>query len=114
MSLVKEQHLFALDVAKLFEYLHKNDIIFTLGEAYRTKEQQAIYVKQGLSKTSKSNHLRRLAIDLNFFIDGKLCFDKAKILHVGTFWEKLNLQNRWGGNFRSFVDVPHFERNVTF
>ena len=28
------------------------------------------------------------------------------------FGESLHPKNRWGGNFKSLVDCPHFERNV--
>ncbi len=48
----------------------------TGGELARTPEQQAIYVKTGRSKTLNSIHLKRCAIDLNFFKDGKIIWDK--------------------------------------
>ena len=41
----------------------------TGGELARTPEQQAIYFKTGRSKTMNSIHLKRCAIDLNFFKD---------------------------------------------
>jgi hypothetical protein len=75
-------------------------------------EQQAIYVKTGRSKTMKSIHLKRCAIDLNFFLNGKIIWDKATIAPLGAYWESLNVKNRWGGNFSNLVDCPHFERNV--
>jgi hypothetical protein len=31
---------------------------------------------------------------------------------LGAYWESLHPKNRWGGNFKSLVDCPHFERNV--
>jgi hypothetical protein len=31
---------------------------------------------------------------------------------VGVLPESLTPINRWGGNFKGFVDVPHFERGV--
>lgn len=82
----------------------------TGGELYRTPEQQQIYVNTGRSKTMNSNHLRRCAIDLNFFMDGKIVWDKAQLSPLGSYWESLSPKNRWGGNFKSLVDVPHFER----
>lgn len=59
-----------------------------------------------------SIHLKRCAIDLNFFKDGKIIWDKAVLASLGKYWESLHPKNRWGGNFRSLVDCPHFERNV--
>ena len=112
MSLVPEQAAFLLDVCRLIQYATSQGWTITGGELYRTLEQQQIHVKAGRSKTMNSNHLRRLAIDLNFFKDGKLVWDKNTIAPLGSDWETLHPKNRWGGNFRSLVDVPHFERNV--
>jgi hypothetical protein len=112
MSLSKEQADFLLDVCKLVQYSTEQGWMVTGGELYRTPEQQEIYLKTGRSKTMASNHLKRCAIDLNFFKDGKLVWDKAQIAPLGAYWENLNPKNRWGGNFKSLVDVPHFERNV--
>jgi hypothetical protein len=84
----------------------------TGGELARTPEQQAIYVKTGRSKTLNSIHLKRCAIDLNFFKDGQIIWDKSILAPLGAYWETLNPKNRWGGNFNSLVDCPHFERNV--
>ena len=112
MPLVNEQAEFLLDAVKLI--LKATEMGFTLtgGELYRTLEQQQIHFKNGRSKTMKSNHLRRCAIDLNFFKDGKLIYDKTLLQPIGDYWESLNPKNRWGGNWHSLVDVPHFERNV--
>lgn len=112
MSLSQEQATFLIDVCKLIQYATEQGWMVTGGELYRTPEQQEIYLKTGRSKTMASNHLKRCAIDLNFFKDGKLVWDKAQIAPLGAYWESLNPKNRWGGNFKSLVDVPHFERNV--
>ncbi len=112
MSLVKEQAAFLLDAAKLIQYATEQGFVVTGGELWRTPEQQQVYVKTGRSKTMKSNHLRRLAIDLNFFRADKIVANKAELATVGRYWESLNPANRWGGNFKSIVDTPHFERNV--
>ena len=112
MSLVQAQAEFLLDVGKLIKYATDSGWVVTGGELYRTPEQQEIYLKTGRSKTMASLHLKRCAIDLNFFRDGKLIWDKQQIAPLGAFWERLNPKNRWGGNFKSLVDVPHFERNV--
>lgn len=113
MSLVNEQAEFLIDVSRLIKFCAETGFVVTGGELYRTAEQQEIYVKTGRSKTMNSNHLKRCAIDLNFFKNGKLTWDKKDIAPVGKFWESLNEKNRWGGNFKTLVDVPHFERNVS-
>lgn len=112
MSLVTEQAAFLLDVCRLIPYATSLGFQVTAGEAFRTAEQQAIYVKTGRSKTLASNHLRRLALDLNFILDGQLCYDAKLLEPIGVFWESLHPKNRWGGHFQSFKDMPHFERNV--
>lgn len=110
MSMVNEQWLFLQDVAKLIVKAKEMGITLTGGELYRTAEQQKIYLETGKSKTANSQHMKRLAIDFNFFIAGELTYDKNKIRPLGAYWKSLSPANRWGGNFKSFTDVPHFER----
>lgn len=112
MSLVPEQAAFLLDVCKLIQHATQQGWTVTGGEMYRTLEQQKIHFDAGRSKTMNSQHIKRLAVDLNFFRDGQLIWDKNAIAPLGVFWEQLDSKNRWGGNFKSLVDVPHFERNA--
>jgi D-alanyl-D-alanine carboxypeptidase len=112
MSLVQEQAKFLKDVVKLLIKAEELDLVVTAGELYRTTEQQQIYVKTGRSTTMNSNHLRRCAIDLNFFKDGKLTYDLATLTPLGVYWKSLDPKNDWGGFWRSFKDVPHFERRT--
>ena len=109
--LVAEQAAFLLDLSHLIQHAREEGWVLTGGELWRSPEQQAIYLKSGRSKTMHSNHLRRCAIDLNFFWGGKLIWDVDLIRPIGNYWESLCPKNRWGGNFKGFVDVPHFERN---
>ena len=112
MSLVQEQQLFLLDVCRLIAFATKAGFAVTGGELYRTVEQQEIYMKTGKTKTMNSNHLKRCAIDLNFFMGGKLIYDIPQLKPIGDYWESLNKENSWGGNWNSFKAVPHFERRV--
>lgn len=117
MSLRNEQSLFVKDVIQLLLFIDNLGYEVTFGEVLRTEEQQEIYIRTGRSKTSNSMHLKKCAIDLNFFKDGNLV-DTPK--QVGKFWESLNKKNRWGGSWRgliengqsTFNDSPHFERQV--
>jgi len=110
MSLVAEQAAFLLDVGRLVQYATGQGWVVTAGEMYRTPEQQEIYVKTGRSKTMNSLHLMRLAIDLNFFRDGKIVWSKQELAPLGAYWESLHPLNSWGGNGRTLVDTPHFSR----
>ena len=112
MSLVTEQSKFLLDVCKLINYATEQGWTVTGGELHRTVEQQQIHVNAGRSKTMNSMHLKRCAVDLNFFKDGVLTWNREKLATIGNYWERLDPKNRWGGNFKTLVDVPHFERNV--
>ena len=112
MRLVAEQAAFLLDVCKLVAYATEQGFVVTGGELARTVEQQQIYVKTGRSKTMNSIHLKRCAIDLNFFRDGKLTYDIAALTPIGKYWESLHPKNQWGGFWKSFKDVPHFQRTV--
>ena len=112
MSLVQEQFLFIKDVAKLIQFCEKQGLVITAGEMFRPPEMQKIYVQTGRSKTMNSRHGQRCAIDLNFFKDGKLIYDIAVLRPVGEFWESLSPKNSAGMFWKSFKDVPHFERRV--
>jgi len=114
MSLVHQQNIFLLQVAELIRKAAELGFIVSGGELYRTAEQQAIHMKAGRSKTLNSQHLKRLAIDLNFFLptpDGALTltYDVEALRPLGEFWESLDPANRWGGKW-NFKDTPHFER----
>ncbi len=115
MSTIQEQSTFLLQVAELIHKAAALGFQVSGGELYRTSEQQALHIKNGRSTTMSSQHLKRLAIDLNFFKTGpdgqlRLTYDIEDIRPLGQFWENLDPANRWGGNWSSFKDVPHFER----
>jgi len=112
MSLSIQQQIFTQNVAKLILKANSLGINLTLGEAFRTEYQQAEHIRTGKSNTMNSNHLRRLAVDFNFFIKGELVYKHPFITELGDYWETLHPANRWGGNFRVFKDAPHFEMNV--
>lgn len=107
---VEAQAEFLLHVTALILKATEMGLVVTAGELYRTPEQQQIYLKTGRSKTMNSLHLQRRAVDLNFFKDGKLTYDKKVLAPLGAFWESLHPLNSWGGNGIKLVDTPHFSR----
>ena len=111
MKLSKHQQIFTTNIARLIVFANTQDIELTFGEAFRTEYQQEEHVRQGKSKTMNSNHLRRLAVDFNFLINGELTYDKDTLEVLGEYWELIDDKNRWGGNFPS-KDTPHFEMNI--
>jgi len=122
MTLREKQSVFAHNIAKLIEFAYKNGYEITLGEAYRTKSMQLLYfmgyklmvfcgslklVKtKHLSKTMKSKHLIRLAIDINLFKDGKYLTDKESFKPLAEYWKSLDEKNKcgyyWGWDFGHF------------
>jgi hypothetical protein len=107
--MIKKQWEFLKDISALIHFIAENGLTATGGELWRTKEQQSIYVKKGLSKTMNSLHLTRLAIDLNFFDTQGNLIECPQM--VGDYWETLSPENEWGGNW-SFKDYGHFQRNL--
>lgn len=115
MSLIREQSIFLMHVCELVKKASELGFAASGGELYRTPEQQALHVKNGRSQTMSSQHMKRLAIDLNFFresADGsaQLTYDVEELRPLGEYWESLDPANRWGGSWSSFKDTPHFER----
>ncbi len=112
MSLSRKQSVFTQNIALLILRAYGMGINLTFGEAFRTEYQQSEYVRTGKSHTMNSNHLKRLAVDFNFFIHDQLVYHHPDITELGKYWESLDPLNRWGGNFKGFYDAPHFEMNV--
>ena len=111
MTLGQNQEKFTQDLAKLLNYLIENGYTIRIGEVERTQAQQQMYIKEGKSKTLNSMHLKRCAADLHIFKDNKWLQSKNELQAVGDYWQSLDENNRWGGNFKTFIDTPHFERN---
>lgn len=132
MELVETQWEFAKNVKRLISFIEAEGFVATVGEAYRPYELHLLYlhgatvensefedfglrIVQGKQKayTKTSKHLKRLAIDFNFFRKNdndeySIIYD-ADILHnIGAFWEGLNQNNVWGGFWKN-PDITHFQ-----
>lgn len=110
-AMIQAQAEFLLSFAQLIAFAHSKGYVLTLGEGYRPIEMQRIHFKAGRSKTMDSQHMKRLAVDVNVFRNGKL-IPASEFKDLGEFWESLHPKNRWGGNFKRLVDGPHFERQL--
>ena len=110
--MVQEQMRFLLNVAKLIEFAFDKNYTFTGGELFRTQAQQKIYFDSGLSKTMDSMHLKRLALDLNFFKDSELTDDLEYLKPLGEYWQSLSPKNRSGMFFKTIYDPGHFETYI--
>lgn len=129
MKLSQYQAIFSYNVADLILYANSIGIALTFGDAFRAYDLQKLYyygytikvVDKGLqlikgkrrSWTMHSKHLKRLAVDFNHFIEGKLTYDKKKLQQLGDYWESLHPKNKWGGNFpKKKKDVPHYQMTI--
>lgn len=133
MKLSETQIIFTRNIGCLISYAYEIGIDMTFGEAHRTRSQiflnyfgydvinngskLSLKKRKRTSRTLQSKHEDRLAVDFNFFIDGKLTYDFHKIKELGDYWVSLHPNNVWGGDFNKngvkdgFVDVPHFQMN---
>ena len=96
----------------------------------RTADEQNKLFKKGWSKldgyNKKSYHQSGMAIDIALYDEHGLCYeckDKYErikeimfhqfnvLKHIGVFPKESYI--RWGGDWKTFVDIPHFElRNM--
>lgn len=106
MTLSEKQRLFVKLIGKLIDWSYDNDYELTFGEALRTQEQAASNAATGKG-IANSNHLIRLALDLNLFVNGKYRTDTEAYRAVGEYWTSLDPLCCWGGVF-SKPDGNHF------
>jgi peptidoglycan L-alanyl-D-glutamate endopeptidase CwlK len=122
MSLRAKQSVFMHNLGKLIIFAYENGMELTAGELLRTSDQQKLYfegyslIKTGgvlkLAKTSSksktmfSKHLKKLAVDLNLFIDGQYKTDKESFKPLAEYWKSLHPKNvsgyDWGWDFNHF------------
>jgi hypothetical protein len=95
-------------VANLILFASCEGMELTMGEAFRSQEQQDIHRAAGRSRVRYSKHQDRLAIDFNLFINGKYVLDKEMYRPLGEEWEKTG--GRWGGRFG--VARPNYKTQV--
>lgn len=107
-----------IDVVKMAIQITKVDFGIPSTGGYRTEETQHKLFKDGKSKadgyTNKSNHQTGNAVDVYAYVDGKASWQQEHLSQVACAMLesaiRLDVNLRWGGLWRSFVDMPHFER----
>ena len=104
---VDRQQTFTLNVARLIIYINQQGYACTFGETLRTKEMAQIYARTGRGVLD-SNHLYKLAVDLNLFKNGVYLSDAKEYRQFAEYWLTLNPFNESGYYWKS-VDANHFE-----
>lgn len=108
MTLQQKQAIFAQNLARLIVYVDTIGMTCTIGEVMRTPEQAQIYAQKGIG-IKDSLHCKKLAVDMFLFNDaGKYLEDFKSYEQLGTYWKSLNINNRWGGDWKK-KDLVHFE-----
>ena len=108
MALSPKQQRFAYLLGVLLVWIHSHKVwAVTFGEAHRPRRMVRYYVKVGLGSRF-SLHPKRLAVDLNLFINGKYQASTKAHEPIGKFWESLDPKCRWGGRFKR-KDGNHYE-----
>lgn len=93
--------------------LEESPYDFAITEGVRSLETQKVLFESGKSRTMNSKHLKGHAVDIAVLVDGKVTWDfayyKAVADHVKKVSAELNMPITWGGDWKSFLDGPHFE-----
>lgn len=94
-------------------------IKFMVVEGVRTLAKQREYFAAGKSKTMKSRHLDGHAVDLAPIVDTDGDGDLELSWNLKDFKpiaaamkqaaKELKIPIEWGGDWKSFVDAPHFQ-----
>lgn len=86
---------------------------FAVIEGLRTVERQRELVEKGFSQTMRGKHLIGRAVDLGAWVNNTVSWEKAPYYEIAKAMKQaakeLNVNIRWGGDFKSFFDGPHFE-----
>lgn len=96
MTLRQKQSKFAKLVALLIQETGARGFEITLGEAWRSPEEAARLA--GVGKGIKNSlHTKRLALDINLFLNGRYLTSTEAHQELGEWWERQG--GSWGGRF---------------
>lgn len=100
--------------------LMRSKVDFTVVEGLRDLETQRQNVAKGVSQTMKSRHLRQEdgfghAVDLYPYLDGSVQVNAPEEAFQGIAYamqsaaDELGVRITWGGSWKTFKDMPHFQ-----
>jgi len=106
-----------IDIAEVAIKLSNIDFGIPSTGGLRTTEDQAKLFADGVSKADgvngKSYHQSGKALDVYAYVDGKASWDKLHLALVATAMlqasAQLGYELKWGGLWKSWQDMPHFE-----
>ncbi len=91
----------------------RTPVDFMITEGLRTAERQAVLVKAGASRTTRSRHLTGHAVDVAALVEGQLRWDWPLYGRIAEAFKAAALDLKtpliWGGDWKTLRDGPHFE-----
>lgn len=86
---------------------------FIVTDGLRSPETQRKLVAAGKSKTMRSRHLTGHAVDLCASHDDGVSWDEVELTAIAATMkqaaEEVGVPIEWGGDWKSFVDMPHYQ-----
>lgn len=100
-------------VAVVHRAIEMTPVDFMVVEGLRTLPRQQALFRQGATRTLKSRHLTGHAVDLAPWVGGTARWDWPLFHPMADAMKEaaasLGVELVWGGDWRTFVDGPHFE-----
>jgi peptidoglycan LD-endopeptidase CwlK len=91
----------------------RTPVDFMITEGLRTAERQAVLVKAGASRTTRSRHLTGHAVDVAALVEGRVRWDWPLYGRIAEAFKAAALELKtpliWGGDWKTLRDGPHFE-----
>lgn len=101
-------------VAVVQRAIELTTVDFSVVEGVRTLAKQREYFSKGKSTTMRSRHLTGHAVDLAPWVNGTIDWENpvgwsavASAMKTAAF--QLAVPIEWGGDWKTFVDKPHFQ-----
>lgn len=94
MTLGEKQELFSVLLAQLIFFAHSRGYGVRMAWVYRSPEANEL-----IGGHPKSNHINKLAADIDLFWDGQYLTETEHHTELGEFWKGLHPLCRWGGDF---------------
>lgn len=106
MSLGKDQETFSRLITKHLQWLFDNGYEVRLGDCYRDPRVHGEYGEKVGYGAAKSQHKKKLALDINLFKDGIYLTTSDGHKESAIHWESLNKHCRSGIRYS---DSNHYE-----
>ena len=91
----------------------RTPVDFMITEGLRTAERQAVLVRAGASRTTRSRHLTGHAVDVAALVEGQVRWDWPLYDRIAQAFKAaardLKTPLIWGGDWKTLRDGPHFE-----